>query len=75
MARALRQHQKDRLRNILSQMRVADLPPRRGVNQVHVAEHHRRKGILGACAGIFAEQFKIAVTLHRMPCSPDNRRS
>jgi hypothetical protein len=54
-SRFARQHQKDGLRNVLRQMRIADLPPGGGINQVHMPEHQFRKGVLCAGAGIFRE--------------------
>jgi hypothetical protein len=59
-ARLFRQDDENRLGHVLGQVRIAmHLPPCRGVNQVEVPPHQRRKRRLRAARAEFAKQLCV----------------
>ena len=59
--RLARENDEDRLRDFFREMRIAHLPQRDGINEIHMTRHERGKGGFGIIAGKIAQQSQVVI--------------
>lgn len=60
----LGERDKHTLRHVFGLMRIADHPPRGGINEINVTAHQLGEGRFGTAAGVILQELLVGLRVH-----------